>query len=176
MTVDGHDPPVRPARTRGPDRPRATQCLKALDEALEVEEPLPEHLVRQAEASYTWRTFDAELLELLVDSASDELAVVREQQLQRFMVFGAGERGVHFECSWIPGSGFELAGFVVPAGAYQVRAEQPPDELTRSRPTDRASSASPVLAPETTRLTIRTQPGQELMVTPWFVLRDPSGG
>ena len=135
---------------------------------------MPEHLVRQAEASYTWRTFDAELLELLVDSASDELAVVREQQLQRFMVFGAGERGVHFECSWIAGSGFELAGFVVPAGAYQVRAEQPPDELIVETDGSGQFRITGARA-ETTRLTIRTQPGAELMVTPWFVLLDPSG-
>jgi hypothetical protein len=166
-------PPDRPGDQEPSDRER--RVLEALDEALEVEEPLPEHLVRQAEASYTWRTFDAELLELLVDSASDELAVVREQQLQRFMVFGAGERGVHFECSWIPGRGFELAGFVVPAGAYQVRAEQPPDELVVE--TDGSGQFRLAAArAETTRLTIRAQSGPELMVTPWFVLRDPSDG
>ena len=165
-------PPDRPGREGPTERER--RVLEALDEALEVEEPLPEHLVRQAEASYTWRTFDAELLELLVDSASDELAVVREQQLQRFMVFGAGERGVHFECSWIAGSGFELAGFVVPAGAYQVRAEQPPDELIVETDGSGQFRITGARA-ETTRLTIRTQPGAELMVTPWFVLLDPSG-
>jgi len=166
-------PPDRPGRDRPADRER--RVLAALDEALEIEEPLPEHLVCQAEASYTWRTFDAELLELLVDSASDELTVVREQQLQRFMVFGTGERGVHFECSWTPDAGFELTGFVVPAGAYQVRAEQPPDELVAETDGSGQFRITGARA-ETTRLTIRAVPGDELMVTPWFVLRDPTGG
>jgi hypothetical protein len=160
----------------GRDRPSAPErrVLDALDEALDVEEPLPEHLVRQAEGLYTWRTFDAELLELLVDSATDELAVVREQQLQRFMVFRAGERGVHFECTWMPEQGFELAGFVIPAGRYLVRAEQPPEELIAETDGSGEFRISGARA-ETTRLTIRSEPDDELMVTPWFVLRDPTG-
>jgi len=159
------------ATTPHPDAPdhRARRVLRAFDHALEIDEPMPDGMVARAQDLYLWRAVDAELLELLVDSAADELVTVRDERLQRFMAFGNDERGVHFECTHV-GDGFVLEGTVVPDGNYTVRADRPNSDVLAE--TDgHGSFRLARLDAGSTRLTIRAVDGETLMVTPWFMLQ-----
>jgi hypothetical protein len=156
-----------------PDRdeldPRARRVLRSFDHVLAVDEPLPPSLVAAAQDLYVWRSVDAELLELLIDSAVGELTTVRDERLQRFMAFGSEERGVHFECT-LGDDGFVLEGLVVPAGDYVVRADRPNSDLVVETD-DHGSFRLSRLDAGSTRLTIRARSGDMLMTTPWFMLQ-----
>lgn len=149
---------------------RARRVLRSFDDLLAVDEPLPAALLTTAQDLYVWRAFDAELLELLVDSAHDELATVRDERLQRFMAFGSDERGVHFECT-ADDDGFTLVGLVVPAGGYVVRADRPNSDIVVETD-DLGAFRLTRLDAGSTRLTIRGIEGDSLMTTPWFMLQE----
>lgn len=144
------------------------RMLATFDEVFEQDEPIPEYLVRLAQESYTWRDVDAEMLDLLIDSARDELVLVRAESLQRFMAFGSNDRGVHFECRR-QGSGFSVHGSVVPEGIHEVRAHRSgQDDIIAS--TDTLGSFSfDRLEKGSMRFTIGLEDGQT-MRTPWFAL------
>ncbi len=145
--------------------------LESFDEVFLVDEPIPDELITLAQDCYTWRTVDAELLDLLIDSAETELAVVRDDdRLQRFVAFGNDDHGVHFECS--PGAGgLTIEGIVVPAGTYDVCVDRAGDDIETTTDELGAFRVGP-LAPGSIRLTIKSvaEPIQA-MVTPWFMLQ-----
>ena len=58
------------------DAPDASM-LARISEAFDSLEPVPSHLTAAAQAAFSWRHADAELAELLFDSATDELIGVR---------------------------------------------------------------------------------------------------
>jgi hypothetical protein len=63
-----------------PDR----EVLDRIDDAFEhALEPIPDRLTAAAREAFGWRLADAELAELLFDSANDELAGVRGSTAQR---------------------------------------------------------------------------------------------
>ncbi len=157
------------SHTAGAPVPRDRRVLAAFDHVFEVDEPLPDSLVAAAQELYVWRSVDAELLELLVDSAEQQLATVRDERLQRFIAFGNEERGVHFECI-LEHDGFTLSGLVVPAGEYVVRADRASSDVL-SESDDAGSFEIRGLDAGSTRLTIRASDGETLMVTPWFMLQ-----
>jgi len=145
--------------------------LAALAVELDLADPLPEHLVTIAEDSYVWRNAEAELLELLVDSALEALPLSRAEPLPRVIAFGDGDRGIHFECQHAS-KGIVLRGALQPSGTHVVVAE-------RVDATDSAESdpfglfeLGPI-APGRVRLIVRSLDGTDLMVTPWFVLESP---
>jgi hypothetical protein len=51
------------------------QLVAALGEALRAEDPVPPELLAAAKATWTWRTIDADLAELVADSALEGAAV-----------------------------------------------------------------------------------------------------
>ncbi len=59
------------------DEAIAAELLERLAAALAGTEPVPETVLAGARAAFTWRTIDAELAELLHDSALDAGAAVR---------------------------------------------------------------------------------------------------
>ena len=63
--------------------------MHALDDVLSEEEPIPPGLIVAAQESYTWFDVDAELADLLFDSANGELALVRSEGERRLLVFGS---------------------------------------------------------------------------------------
>jgi len=63
------------------------RLLEELAAALEATDPVPERFVEAAKASFTWRTIDAELAELVFDSAEGELAGVRGVDSTREITF-----------------------------------------------------------------------------------------
>ncbi len=86
-------------------------------------DPVPDTLVAMAKESFTWRTIDAELAELVFDSLVDEVVGVRG-------VGGAGQaRAMSFETA---GGAIEievdqghLVGQVAPAAAVLVELRHP---------------------------------------------------
>jgi hypothetical protein len=144
------------------------RMLETFDQVLAWEESIPDHLVRLAQEFYTWRDVDSEMLELLVDSARDELVLVRSDSLQRFMAFGNNDRGVHFECQR-QGSGFSVQGAVVPDGIHEVRAHRTGQDDVVTATDSLGSFTFDGLDKGSMRFTIRLEDGQTIR-TPWFTL------
>lgn len=65
------------------------RLLDGLREALAEADPVPEVLLEAARASFTWRTVDAELAELVADTAL-ESGAVRGPGAPRLLTFTAG--------------------------------------------------------------------------------------
>jgi hypothetical protein len=125
--------------------------------------------VTSAQQLYTWRDVEAELLELLTDSAHDELLVVRAGEAPRLMVFGSGEQAVQLEVLR-RGDGYELAGFVSAAGTGQVvRAEWAGGSRGGGADAGGAFRIAPV-PPGRVRVTIEGGGDHATLVTPWFEL------
>jgi hypothetical protein len=82
--------------SRDPDRPVVPpqpisddQLITALGSALRAVDPVPSSVVEAGKATYTWRTVDAELAELIGDTAL-ESAPVRGSRTPRILTFAAG--------------------------------------------------------------------------------------
>ncbi len=74
--------------------PRYEPTLRALGEAFadDLLDPIPERLTTAARQAFGWRLIDAQLAELLFDSASDELVGVRGASTdRRSFRYGAGD-------------------------------------------------------------------------------------
>ena len=158
---------------RREDRPkRPGRVLAALDRALEEVEPLPPPVLAAAQQLYSWRTFDADLLELLTDSASDGLAVVRAEQPNRMLLFGSGSHVVQLEVVQ-RGATYELVGFATATDPARVRAEWPGGEME----VDIDGGGAFVIVgvpPGRLRLVVEGPGGDTEHVTPWFDV-GPSG-
>lgn len=73
------------------DAPDASMLAK-ISEAFDSLEPIPPHLTDAAQAAFTWRRVDAELADLLFDSANHELVGVRGTTSdRRSFRFGHGD-------------------------------------------------------------------------------------
>lgn len=77
--------------------PADDRLLGELGDALEAGDPVPDAVLDAAKAAFSWRTIDAELAELVFDSAVDEVAGVRGETAtgDRHMSFRAA--GVEVE-------------------------------------------------------------------------------
>jgi len=83
-------------------------------------DPVPDEVTAAAKATFTWRTVDDELAELLHDSAeAAEPAGVRGPADARVLVFGAGDAQVELEVSYGAGAR-ELMGQLTPPVATAV--------------------------------------------------------
>lgn len=83
-----------------------------LSEALRLVDPVPEHVVDAAKEAYTWRTIDAELAELVYDSANQEPVGVRGEAAARQVTFRAP--GVEIEIMVMSADTRRLVGQLVP--------------------------------------------------------------
>lgn len=88
------------------------QLQELLAEALAAADPVPDHVVHAAKEAYTWRTIDAELAELVFDSANQELAGVRSSETARQVTFRAP--GVEIEMMVMAEGTRRLVGQLVP--------------------------------------------------------------
>ncbi|HSK26532.1 MAG TPA: hypothetical protein VK894_06440 [Jiangellales bacterium] len=96
------------------DRELSTEerrLLDALRAGLAEADPVPEVLVEAAKASFTWRTVDAELAELVADTALEARAV-RGQGGPRLLTFAAGPTTLVVEVD-ASGAGRRLLGQIV---------------------------------------------------------------
>jgi hypothetical protein len=148
---------------------RMRGVVATLDAALDARTPLPDALVASAQQLYTWRDVEAELLELLTDSAHDELLAVRAGEAPRLMVFGSGDQAVQLEVVR-RSDGYHLHGFVSSASTGQhVRAEWSSGSLDSAADAGGAFSLAPVPAGRV-RVTIEGGDQAGPLVTPWFEL------
>lgn len=105
--------------------------LRALFDATD---PVPGHAVATAEASFTWRTIDAELAELVADSAEAPLVGVRSHVSpagSRLLTFEGQGLLVEVEISPI-GDSRRLLGQLVPPRPAEIEVRWPGGSMVRS--------------------------------------------
>lgn len=155
-----------------------TERPEERDEALLAElrahfdrtDPRPEHVDLAAKAAFELRDLDAQIAELLRDSAVDDrhLAGVRGSATARLLTFAVGEeRFVEVDVAFADGS-LTLTGYLVPAA---------PGELTVEHGSGRATGAVDVqgrfsvarVSPGPVRLRFVVD-GQAPIATQWITL------
>jgi hypothetical protein len=137
-----------------------------------AEEP-PEHVVELARASFGLHRLDAELAELVADSALEATpAGVRDSgHGPRMLTFGAGDAEIEVQVSAAGEAGWQVVGQVVPPAPAAVRIE----------PADPALSAADTEADELGRFAARLtgggpwrllwrRRGLPPVVSPWILL------
>lgn len=154
-----------------PDDPQLDaddQLMRELSGYFARTDPVPASVVQAAEAAIEFRDLDAQLAELLHDSAleDEQLAGVRGAG-QRMLSFGAGERFVEVDVR-TEGANRELAGYVVPAVPGTIRVEAP-DRSIEAPVDDRGRFRLLRVPRGPVRLWV-TAPGQRRTVTAWFAL------
>ena len=149
--------------------------LAELGAAVRAADEVPAGFVATGKAAFAWRTFDAELAQLLADSAADPALAGGEpagpgQGLRagrtetRWLTFGAGELTIELEIR-----ADALHGQLVPPGPGEVRI-QVADGPTHTVPADEVGYFTLRPAPSgSVRLQVRTDTGRPLL-TGWFVL------
>jgi len=130
-------------------------------------DPVPEAVAEGARDSFTWRTIDAELAELVYDSRGDrELAGVRSAESSRQLTFQGPELTVEVELS----AEGALVGQLVPPQAATVEVRQA-GAASRVVTADRLGRfAAGVLAHGPVSLLCRRGPGRPAVATAWLGL------
>ena len=83
-----------------PDEPDDTGVEERLRDIIERLDPVPERLLALALDSYTWRTVDSDLAELVLDSVADEHGVlVRGREDVRLLSFEASSLTIDVQVS-----------------------------------------------------------------------------
>jgi hypothetical protein len=108
----------KPTTVRLPDTD--AELLAALGTALHDIDPVPQAVIDAARASLTWRTIDAELAELVEDSALDPFAGVRSTGGPRLLTFEFEETAVVLEVSSQGVTRKVLGQLVGPSGSTSV--------------------------------------------------------
>ena len=106
------------------------QLLARLAAALDAAEPMPEGMLDQAKATFTWRTIDAELAALVFDSAAEELVGVRSSDANRQMTFRTP--GVEIELVVVSETTRRLVGQLVPPQVAEIQLHHEDGSQTAS--------------------------------------------
>jgi hypothetical protein len=141
------------------------QWIATLSDAIRLADPVPEHVLAGARAAFTWRTIDAELAELVFDSAS-ELTGVRSETSPRQVTFQAP--GVEIEIMVIDTGARRLVGQLVPPAEMTVELIAGGDTRTMTCD-DLGRFAFDGLAPGPVRLVVSSE-GQPVVRTEWMLL------
>jgi hypothetical protein len=107
---------------RDMESPEETRLLQLLGEGLAQADPVPDWVRRGAADSVSWARLDAELAELVFDSALEDVAGVRSTGTARLLSFRAP--GIEFEMSVEQGVR-RLIGQVVPAQEIELELRTP---------------------------------------------------
>jgi hypothetical protein len=133
--------------------------------ALATADPVPEHVLEGARAAYTWRTIDAELAELVFDSAR-ELSGVRSEDANRQVTFKAP--GVEIEVMVIENGTRRLVGQLVPPSVTTV--ELVGGDVVHTAQTDRLGRFTfDELEPGPVRLVVLGPDGGGVVQTDWVL-------
>jgi hypothetical protein len=144
---------------------RDDQLLELVGRALRAVEPVPEHVITGALAAWTWRTIDAELAELVFDSAA-ELTGVRSEDTARQVTFQAP--GVEIEVMVVDDAVRRIVGQLVPGAEMTIELHGGDRVLTtRSDHLGRFGFDEVLSGP--VRLTILGDEGQPVVHTDWTV-------
>lgn len=148
------------------------ELMALLGRAVADGEAVPEHRRAAARAAFTWRSVDAELAELLHDSALDAGAAVRSAAAgPRSLAFGRGGLTLEVEVD-----GGTLLAEVLAEGAAAA-ATDGPASVTLQRPgaadlTEQADAAGFARFAEVATGTVRfvVERGGWSLTTPWVTL------
>jgi hypothetical protein len=133
--------------------------------ALDADDPVPEHVLEGARAAFTWRTIDAELAELVFDSAR-ELSGVRSEDTNRQVTFKAP--GVEIEVMVVENGTRRLIGQLVPP--TETTVELVGADAVYSASTDRLGRfVFDELAPGPVRLFVLGADGARIVQTEWVL-------
>jgi hypothetical protein len=151
-----------------PAAPSDRELLDALAVVLLHDEPAPADAVEAAIDAYTWQAIDAELLELLYDSAVGTLPALRDDAPpSRLLTFTSPS--VEIEIELTSDAPPRVRGAVAPPGRYGVELQQ-----GSSRVAGVSSEAGmfELTAVDTSplRLIITTDVTEARLVTPWIEL------
>ena len=145
---------------------RDDELLELVGRALREVEPVPEHVVTGALAAWTWRTIDAELAELVFDSAT-ELTGVRSEDTARQVTFQAP--GVEIEVMVIDDATRRIIGQLIPGAEMAIELHGNDRVLsTRSDSLGRFGFDEVLRGP--VRLTILGSDDQPVVHTDWVLL------
>lgn len=114
------------------DRDAADEQLMAdLARLVAERDPIPPHLLEMARESYTWRTIDAELAELVADSLrpEDALLVRAQTATVRLIVFASRDERVEVEVLSENGAR-QLVGELTPAAPGTLTVEHATGPVT----------------------------------------------
>jgi hypothetical protein len=154
------------------DEPEDTELEEQLRQVAARFEPVPDDLMRTAVGAYTWRTIDAELAELVFDSAvdHDEAALVRGPQQDRLLSFRAGGLTIDVEIAGT-GPNRSMIGQLVPPQPAAVEIRQGGGALTVEADELGRFNAGPLRAgPVRLRCSTDTQGGRRAVVTDWVTI------
>jgi hypothetical protein len=146
--------------------------LEELGRVAGARDPVPDAVRAAAHAALDWRTLDAELAELVADTAAadEELATVRSGETDVLLSFAAGDLSVELEIRATP-EGRELMGHVLPPQPAAVTLERPAGALDLAADAHGRFFAG-ALAPGPARLRVRVDSaaGARRVATPWTML------
>lgn len=135
-------------------------------------DPVPDRVRDAARAAYTWRTIDAELLELTRDSAVERAEpALRATTGPRLLVFAYEPFTIELEVTSDPERRVQLVGQIVPAVRAEIEVQQ--EGASRRTESDRLGRfLIDGLSPGPARLRCRfSQPsGERSLTTEWTQL------
>jgi hypothetical protein len=141
------------------------ELTRLIAQALDANDPVPEHVLEGARAAFTWRTIDTELAELVFDSAR-ELTGVRSEDTDRQVTFRAP--GVEIEVMVVENGTRRLIGQLVPPSETTV--ELVGADAVYSSTTDRLGRfVFEELAPGPVRLVVLGADGARIVQTEWVL-------
>jgi len=121
--------------------------LRDLSRVTNELDPIPEHVLAAAYAAIGWRTIDAELAELIADSAIDEPALlVRGAAQPRSLTFEAPGLTIELEAEHAADDDLHLSGQLVPPQPAEVTIRQG-EALLALRADDRGRFAAHGIVP-----------------------------
>ena len=148
------------------DEAADTALLALLGDALNVSDPVPEHVLAAARGAVAWRTIDQDLADLVFDSSA-ELTGVRDKNAARQLTFRSD--GVEIELMLVDSEQRRLVGQLVPAMATTVRLEGTASQVEQS--TDRFGRFSfDGVQTGPVRITVPGADGGRAIATDWMLL------
>jgi hypothetical protein len=153
------------------DRPGDDALLDELRSLADRVDPVPAQVAEGALAAFTWRRVDAELAELLADSAAtpDEALAGARGDGARSLTFGAGGRTV--EVDVVPeGRAFRLVGQLVPAGSAALVVRHAGGSLDGAADELGRFALGPVPAGQVSLRWVPAEPGGIPVETEWLTL------
>jgi hypothetical protein len=143
-----------------------SELLALLGEALRARDPLPDRVADGARAAFTWRTIDAELAELVFDSA-EGLVGVRSETGDRQITFRAP--GVEIEVMLVDAEHRRLVGQLIPPGEADI--ELVSGDSVRPLRSDAIGRFSvEEIEPGPVRIVVLGADGRRTVQTEWMLL------
>lgn len=142
--------------------PNDDGLFEELKSALEAADSVPEDVIAAAKGSFTWRTVDAELAELVFDSATDEVVGVRGDATERQVTFRTDDLEIE-----VMVTGRRITGQLVPPQVATVELIAGEDARTVEVDESGAFTFDDVpMGP----VSLRTRVGDTTITTEWTVL------